>query len=41
MAEAGTLVADYQRWLADAGFRPAEIHEGRGMPSRFLIAERM
>lgn len=33
-------VSDYQRWLADAGFAAPEIHHGRGMPSRFIIAER-
>jgi C-methyltransferase len=33
-------VSDYQRWLADAGFATPEVHEGRGMPSRFIIAER-
>jgi ubiquinone/menaquinone biosynthesis C-methylase UbiE len=33
-------VADYERWLAAAGFAAPEIHEGRGMPSRFIVAER-
>jgi ubiquinone/menaquinone biosynthesis C-methylase UbiE len=33
-------LSDYQRWLADAGFATPEIHDGRGMPSRFIIAER-
>jgi ubiquinone/menaquinone biosynthesis C-methylase UbiE len=32
--------SDYERWLADTGFAAPEIHAGRGMPSRFIIAER-
>ena len=33
-------VADYARWLADCGFTAPEIHDGRGLPSRMIIAER-
>jgi C-methyltransferase len=33
-------VSDYEAWLADAGFAAPEIHDGRGMPSRMIIAER-
>jgi hypothetical protein len=33
-------VADYTRWLTDSGFAAPEIHDGRGLPSRFIIAER-
>jgi C-methyltransferase len=33
-------VSDYQRWLAETGFAAPELHDGRGMPSRFIIAER-
>jgi 2-polyprenyl-3-methyl-5-hydroxy-6-metoxy-1,4-benzoquinol methylase len=33
-------VADYTRWLNDCGFAAPEIHDGRGLPSRFIIAER-
>ena len=28
----------YERMLAEAGFGSPEVHEGRGMPSRFLVA---
>jgi C-methyltransferase len=34
-------VGMYRRLLEQSGFGPPEVHEGRGMPSRFLIAERL
>lgn len=34
-------VETYQRLLAEAGFSPPELHQGSGMPSRFLIADRV
>lgn len=34
-------VSTYRRLLEQTGFGPPEVHEGRGMPSRFLIAERL
>jgi len=37
---AAHTVETYARLLAEAGFTEPEIHDGRGMPSRFLIAER-
>ena len=33
-------VSTYRRLLEQGGFAPPEVREGRGMPSRFLIAER-
>ncbi len=33
-------VSYYERWLAEAGFARPEIHDGRGMPSHFILAER-
>jgi ubiquinone/menaquinone biosynthesis C-methylase UbiE len=33
-------VETYRRWLEATGFSPPEVHQGAGMPSRFLIAER-
>jgi ubiquinone/menaquinone biosynthesis C-methylase UbiE len=33
-------VADYTSWLADSGFAAPEVHDGCGLPSRFIIAER-
>ena len=33
-------VSTYERWLEQTGFARPEVHEGRGMPSRFLIAKR-
>jgi C-methyltransferase len=33
-------VGDYTAWLAESGFAAAEIHSGRGVPSRIIVAER-
>jgi C-methyltransferase len=33
-------LSTYERWLGEAGFKPPEVHESVGMPSRFVIAER-
>jgi C-methyltransferase len=33
-------VADYTRWLTDSGFAAPDIHDGRGLPSRIIVAER-
>jgi C-methyltransferase len=33
-------VADYTRWLTESGFAAPEIHDGRGLPSRSIVAER-
>lgn len=33
-------VSTYRRLLEKAGFAAPEVHQGRGMPSRFLIAEK-
>jgi ubiquinone/menaquinone biosynthesis C-methylase UbiE len=34
-------VETYRRWLEATGFSPPEVHQSPGMPSRFLIAERV
>jgi C-methyltransferase len=34
-------VETYRRWLKASGFSPPAVHQGAGMPSRILIAERV